>query len=118
MSPPTTDDLIRALPEAPLGLIERMLERDPGLANARAASGVSAPLLALYHRRRDVAELLLRARPELDVFEAAALMGAANIGDEVSVLLLLALGADPESASDIAAGKGHTKIEQKLRAHS
>jgi ankyrin repeat protein len=55
--------------------VRALLEESPSLAGAKDESGVSAPLLALYHRKRETAELLL-ARKEalapLDVFEAAA----------------------------------------------
>jgi uncharacterized protein len=52
--------------------VERQLAADPAAAEATEA-GVSAPLLALYHGRRELAELLAAASGDLGLFEAAAL---------------------------------------------
>jgi ankyrin repeat protein len=49
------------------------LSADPGLAAARDGDGVSATMHALYRGRRDLAETVAAALPELDLFEAAAL---------------------------------------------
>ncbi len=58
-----------------LSRVKALVEEAPSLAAAKNENGVSAPLLALYHRKREAAELLV-ARKEafspLDVFEAAA----------------------------------------------
>ncbi|MGI8808845.1 MAG: ankyrin repeat domain-containing protein [Acidimicrobiales bacterium] len=45
---------------------------DPSAAAARDGSGLSAVRAALYAHRQDVADVLLEAKPELDVFDAAA----------------------------------------------
>jgi len=55
--------------------VSSLVEASPKLAAARTDKGVSAPLLALYHQKPEIADLLV-ARKEglepLDVFEAAA----------------------------------------------
>ncbi len=55
--------------------VSSMVSASPSLAAARNDKGISAPLLALYHQKREVGDLLV-ARKEaiepLDVFEAAA----------------------------------------------
>ena len=53
--------------------VERILRDDPAAARARREDGVSATLLALYHRQPGIASRLATAAGELDVFEAAAL---------------------------------------------
>ena len=53
--------------------VERILGEDPSAARARDQDGVSAILLALYHRRPEIASRVAEAAGELDVFEAAAL---------------------------------------------
>ncbi len=62
--------------------LRALVEESPSLAAARNETGVSAPLLALYHRKRETAEFLV-ARKEsitpLDVFEAAAFGRAARL---------------------------------------
>jgi len=52
------------------------LGADPALAAARDGDGVSATMHALYHGRRDLADTIAAALLELDVFEAAALVGS------------------------------------------
>ena len=67
------EELIGAVTAGDLARVRDIVGREPARAAARDAAGVSALLLALYHRRRDVAEALLEADPPLDVCEAAAL---------------------------------------------
>lgn len=55
-----------------VGAVEAMLATEPALAEARDAEGRPAVLVALYHRQREVADTLLAAGPDLDVFGAAA----------------------------------------------
>lgn len=45
---------------------------DPSAAAARDKNGLSAVRAALYVHKQDVADILLKAGPELDVFDAAA----------------------------------------------
>ena len=45
---------------------------DPSAASARDENGLSAVRAALYAHKQDVADVLLEAEPELDVFDAAA----------------------------------------------
>lgn len=53
--------------------VREILGEDPTAATARDVQGVSAVLLALYHRANEALDLLLATEPRLDVFEAAAL---------------------------------------------
>jgi ankyrin repeat protein len=64
--------------------VERQLAADAAAAQA-SDGGVSAPLLALYHGRREIAELVAAARGELDVFEAAALERPDRLGELLDV---------------------------------
>ena len=45
---------------------------DPPAASARGENGLSAVRAALYAHKQDIADVLLEAGPELDVFDAAA----------------------------------------------
>src|SRR3990170_4438450 len=45
---------------------------DPSAAGARDEHGLSAVRAALYAHKQDIADVLLEAGPELDVFDAAA----------------------------------------------
>ena len=64
--------LFEAIATGDQNAVERMLRENPSAARARNEDGVSAILLALYHRRPEIATRLAAAAGELDVFEAAA----------------------------------------------
>jgi ankyrin repeat protein len=74
--------------------LRAVLERDPAAAHARAESGDSPLLTALYRGRRDLAELLLSGGRQPDTFEAAAL------GDVQR--LRAALDADMDAATRLS----------------
>jgi ankyrin repeat protein len=107
--------------------VREALAGDASLASARDASGVSALLVALYHRQPEVAAEIAATATDLDVFEAAATgrvdrlgellaadAGLANayatdgffplglaafFGQAEAVDALLAAGADPNAAA-------------------
>jgi ankyrin repeat protein len=69
------EDFFEAVKAGDAARIESLLDSTPSLASSRNEAGVSAPLLALYHRRREVASLLLERKEAIepiDVFEAAS----------------------------------------------
>src|SRR5215207_5813725 len=63
-------DLVAAITSDDL---PNLLEQQPELVNARDEHGVSALLLALYHRRPQARDALLAAGAEVGPLEAAAL---------------------------------------------
>ena len=52
--------------------VRAAIKEDPGAASTRDEKGLSAVRAALYAQKQDVADVLLEAEPELDVFDAAA----------------------------------------------
>jgi ankyrin repeat protein len=52
--------------------LRQILATDRGQAGVRNERGHSAVLIAQYHRKRDLVEMLLAAEPELDLFDAAS----------------------------------------------
>ena len=50
-----------------------LLDRDPAVAEARDAAGVSLLMQSLYRGRRELAESIAAKKTELDIFEAASL---------------------------------------------
>ena len=68
----THADIIAAVHTGEIDKIKAVLQADPALALAKDERGVSALMHAYYRGRPDIAELLLTARADLDVFEAAA----------------------------------------------
>jgi ankyrin repeat protein len=81
--------------------LRAVLQRDPAAAGARAEEGAGPLLTALYHGRRDLAELLLAHGRRADAFEAAAV----GDGDR----LRAALDADPSAVSALS-GDGWTAL--------
>ena len=65
-------EVIAAVQSGSVEKLRALLASEPSLAAARDGSGVSAIMHALYRRRKDMLDLLLAARPELDIFEATA----------------------------------------------
>jgi len=76
-------ELFTAIKGGDKAAVERLLERDRGLADARDESGLSPILVALYHGESDIATAILRRRPKLTVFEAAAAGDAARVREIV-----------------------------------
>lgn len=121
------EEMIAAIKAGDADGLRAVLERDPAAAGARADGGDSPLLLAVYHGRRDLAELLLAHGRRPDAFEAAALGDADTLravldaepgavtgyssdgwtalhlagffGSVESVRLLLERGADPNAWS-------------------
>jgi len=66
-------EMIDAVKAGDADALRSILQRDPAAASARADGGDSPLLIALYHGRRDLAEVLLAHGWRPDAFEAAAL---------------------------------------------
>ncbi len=87
----TSTDFFDAIDRNDLDAFDAILADEPDVAASRDDEGVSAVLHALYRGRRDLAEQIAAALPELDVFEAAALGRA----DRVATLV----ASDPSLAT-------------------
>jgi ankyrin repeat protein len=64
---------LKAVAKGDVAGVRDMLKKDPALARAVNADGVSAVLLAAYYRRKEVLAELLASGVELNGFEAAAI---------------------------------------------
>jgi ankyrin repeat protein len=124
-------ELFDAIKAGDAARVRELVAADPALASARDEDGLSAVLVALYHRQDEARDALLAADPELDVLEAAALGRvdrlrehldadpdapatrgsdgftplhlAAFFGGADAVRVLLAAGAPPDADNDNAA---------------
>ena len=65
-------ELFAAIKSGDTAEVRRLLEHDRTLANARDEQSLSPILTALYFGKREIAQAILRQRPVLDVFDAAA----------------------------------------------
>jgi ankyrin repeat protein len=79
----TDADLIQAVQSGNVEVVQSLLAQSPPLASAKDANGVSALMYAFYYRHPEVADFLLAAKSELDIFEATA----ADKTDRVSEIL-------------------------------
>jgi ankyrin repeat protein len=70
-------ELVAAIKAGDAAAVRERLAAEPALASARDEAGLSLVLLALFNQRREVADALLEAGPELGPLEAAA-VGRAN----------------------------------------
>lgn len=86
----THAEIIAAVQSGNVETVRAMLQQDPALASAKDPNGVSAVMHAFYVHQPQIAELLVAAKPGLDIFEAAA---AGNEG-RVSEIL----DSNPEAA--------------------
>src|SRR5476649_2038622 len=105
--------------------VKAMVSADPTLIDARSGTGDSAILKAVYHRQKEIVNLLVARGASLSMFEACA------AGEEERVERLLhesasgapgatavnAYSADGWTPLHLAAFFGHTKIAELLIAH-
>jgi len=89
-----TEELFAAIRGGDAAAVERLVERERALVDTRDDNGLSPILTALYNGKNDIAAAILRRRPRLTVFEAAA------AGDLERVRELV--GDDPALANGIA----------------
>jgi uncharacterized protein len=78
-----TTELFTAIKGGDAAAVERLLERDRTLMDARDEKGLSPLLVALYYGEPDIATAILARRPKLTVFEAAAAGDTARVREIV-----------------------------------
>lgn len=81
----TADDLFAAIDAGQHERVQSILEADASLGAARDGDGSSAVMHALYRRQPEVAEIVARSLPALDVFEAAGLGRTDDVARIVAV---------------------------------
>ena len=85
-------ELAAAIRAGEIDTVRAFVAADPSLAGARDEQGLPVVLVALFHRRCDIADVLLEADPELGVPELAAL----GRGDRLREILR----SDPDRLHD------------------
>lgn len=112
-------DVISAVQSGDVERLKQLLEDDRSLASARDGAGVSVLMRAYYGRQPAVADMLARAKPELDIFEATA----AGRSDRVTAILqderaaACAWSADGFTALHFAAFFDRPEIARNLIRH-
>src|SRR5690242_19348509 len=77
-------ELFAAIKGGDAASVERMLREDAKLVDTRDENGLSPILAALYHGQNEITTTILRRRPSLNIFEAAAVGDAARVREIVS----------------------------------
>lgn len=80
----TLHKIVAAVKSSDAGAVRALLAEDPGLVNARDETGDSILLMSLYGRKPEIRDIILSHRPEVSVFEAAALGDTAAVRDRLS----------------------------------
>ena len=94
-------DLFTAIKGGDTEAVERLLDRDHDLVEARDESGLSPVLAALYRGKNDIATAILRRRPKLTVFEAAAAGDLARVRELVERERAQANAVSPDGYSPL-----------------
>jgi ankyrin repeat protein len=92
-------ELFTAIEGGDTATVERLLEGNPGLVDARDGKGLSPILAALYRGENDIAAAILRRRPKLTLFEAAAAGDVARVREIVGQNRAQASGIAPDGYS-------------------
>jgi ankyrin repeat protein len=111
--------LFAAITGGDVDTVKALLTSDPALVDARDGSGRSAILTAVYHRQREIANLLVARGATLDLCEAAA---AGEIERAERLLTespdaVNAFTADGWTPLHLAAFFGRGKVTELLLAH-
>ncbi|HEY7293215.1 MAG TPA: ankyrin repeat domain-containing protein, partial [Vicinamibacterales bacterium] len=96
--------------------VKAMVSADPGLVEAHSATGDSAILTAVYHRQKEIVNLLVSRGVSLTLFEASAAgefeRAERLLDDDASVINRFS--ADGWTPLHLAVFFGHTKIAELL----
>jgi ankyrin repeat protein len=92
-------ELFAAISSGDATTVERLLDRDKTLVDARDENGLSPVLAALYRGRNEIAAAILRRGPSLTLFEAAAAGDAARVREIVGYDRAQANAASPDGYS-------------------
>lgn len=84
--------------------LRRLVEEEPGCAEARDSNGVSLVMQVLYRGRRDLAETIASRKKELDIFEAASLGRLERLKE---------LASDRPTVSDRAGGNDPSVVNDR-----
>jgi ankyrin repeat protein len=76
-----SEEMFQAIRAGDATRLGALLAADRALVNVRNERGHSPVLIAQYHHRGELVQMLLAAEPELDIFDAASVGNAARIAE-------------------------------------
>src|SRR3954470_22697056 len=96
--------------------VKAMLSADPTLLDARSRTGDSAILTAVYHRQKDIVNLLVARGATLSIFEACAAGELERVERTLDTSTINTYSADGWTPLHLAAFFGHARITEMLLA--
>jgi ankyrin repeat protein len=111
--------LFDAIKAGDIERVKAMVTASPSLVAARARTGESAILTAVYHRQKEIANLLVARGAPLDLFEACA-AGEVERAErliEGDATRIVAYSEDGWTPLHLAAFFGHARIAELLLGH-
>jgi len=97
--------------------VKAMVSADPTIIDARSRTGESAILTAVYHRQKEIVNLLVARGAALSIFEACAAGELERVERLVNAGTINEYSADGWTPLHLAAFFGHTKVAEHLLSH-
>src|SRR3954454_3029442 len=99
--------------------VKAMLTADPHLIDARSRNGDSAILTAVYHRQKEIVNLLVSRGATMTLFDAAAAGEFEQVERlvEDDALAIVGFSGEGWTPLHLAAFFGHSKIVELLLGH-
>jgi uncharacterized protein len=96
--------------------VKAMVTAEPALIDARSRNGESAILTAVYHRQKEIVNLLVARGAALSIFEACAAGEIERVERTLDQTTINTYSADGWTPLHLAAFFGHSKIAELLLA--
>src|SRR5262245_8203938 len=97
--------------------VKRMATDDPALVDSRSRTGESAILTAVYHRQKEIVNLLVSRGAAMSIFEACAAGEVERTERLVGAEAVNSFSTDGWTPLHLAAFFGHARIAELLLAH-
>ena len=119
MSETISDELFASIRAGDSDVVQALVAQDAAVAKSKSEHGVSAILVCLYEWNLEMLEILLKASPPLDIFEAAALGKTARLEKLLSEdsALAMCFSADGFTPLHLACFYGHHDVVACLLGH-